>query len=844
MIKINRKKYHNSGSSFVMVVVTLAFVSILAAAIIVSVGLTYRLRLMDINNKNNFYYIEQALDEIYAGVGTIAINDLKTAYTETVEVMVYYDLDKGTYVTISEDAANKVMKDKFIYYVSNDALLKQSNLYNTLNSYISDPYNASTNPYGVELVNSASLRMNKVTSGGSNYINIERIVVKRVSDKGYEQSITTDLIVEQPEFTVKFSGMSNDLSSLYEYAILADRGMEVTDASRVILAGNIYAAADYYNKKYSQEVCYYADEEKAANRGEIEKYKACNGLDDNSMNSGIFVTDLSSLTLQGDKVIVPGAITAFNSSSVSLTAKGTGDANSLQVWCDNIILGGRIIGSSSARVDIAANTHVADDLEVNADGAKVTLYGKYYGYNYGQQSDKSYMTLVKSALSAKSHINSSSIVVNGQNTTLDLSKLEELIVSGRSYIETTKKTTQNATTVTNDEGETEEIVTKTYNYIAEDESETPVTVEDYATGESISIKSNQLAYMPMYTKEISSYKALLAVIPCTCGHNHNFANELVVGNEIIKYELNGNKYYFFNFKSKEVKACYITSYASYLEGEHATSDFMNDILNYKHFSVESIKIPEGNVYSSGALSVVDGSNITIKASQSNVESISSSTYSASDKYAKMYNRSVEDKDSYKKLRYLLRDYETNADTVSDETKSDITAADNDTITPLNTYINYNLVGNINYIHNGKKVNNDCRIWAIDDDVHVTSAMADSKGVVKGIIICTGDVTFEKPNAASGVVGVTRFEGMIIAGGKVKIDHSMNIIANPEIVKAILNEAVMSEGKEGTDDYSKFCDLFKDFTAVEGGSSNSGSKTISSVEIRDILGFQNWKRNVE
>ncbi len=851
MNKVNNRKHRNSGSSFIMVVATLSFISILAAAVIVAIGMFYRLRAMNVNNKNNFYYVEKALDEIYTGVGSIAIQDLKTAYSETVEIMVYYDIEKGTYITISEDAANKVMKDKFLYYVSTNSLLNQDNIYNTLNYFISDPYDATTNANGVELVTSTLLRMNKVVDGTDTYVNIEHVVVRRTTEDGYEQSITTDLVVSQPEFKVEFSGMNNDLSSLYEFSILADRGLEITDSSRVILAGNLYAASDYYNKKYdepdkaysiSNEVCYYAEESNAIVNTAVDKYKACDGLSESSMNSGVFVTDSSSLTLQGEKVIVPGTIAAFNSSSISLTGKASASADSLSLWCDNIVLGGRIVGTSSSRIDIAAETHVADDLEVNADGAKAMIYGKYYGYNYGQQSDSSYMTLVQSAENAKAHINSSSIVVNGQDTVLDLSKLEELVVSGRSYIETTKKTTKTESTVTNDEGEEEKIVTKSYNYITQDEAETPVDVEDYATGESISIKSNQLAYMPMYTKDIASYTALLSVIPCTCNKHHNFADELVADKPVITYELNGNKYYFFNFKTKEVKACYVASYAAYLEGEHATSDFMYDILNYKNFSVDTVKIPEGNVYSSGALSVVDGSNLTILASQSNVESIESSVYSAGDKYAKMYSRGKEDTESYKKMRYLLKDYTDDATTVSNDTKEDIKQISNASITPLNTYINYKLVKAEGYGHTGKVVNRDCRIWVVDGDVHINSGYCDSKGVLKGIIICTGDVTFEAPNAASGVVGVTRFEGMIVAGGKVKIDHSMNLVANAEIVKSILNEADVSRGSD--DDYSKFCDLFNDFIAAETDGKDKSTKVISSVEIRDILGFQNWKRNVE
>lgn len=841
MFKNNKNKKSNKGSSFFMVIVAISFIAILSAALIVAVALSYRLKAMDINNKNNFYYIEKALDEIYAGVGTVAIEDLKTAYSETVDIMVYYDTDKNTYVTISEASANKILKEKFAYYVGTNDKLAQVNLYNTLNSFISDPYDASTNKNGVKLSDSSGLCTvwDKGTNDGDSTISIQRIVVSRETEDGYEQSITTDLIVNQPNFMVSFSGINNDLSSLFNFAIIADRGLEVTDGARVVLAGNIYAAADYYNKEYDTDVCSYSSVN-GTDVDLVEKYNACNGLDESSMNSGIYVTDASSLTVQGEDVIVPGAISAFNSSSIALTNKSMSGATPLEIWCDNIILGGNIIGNKAAKLDISGNTHVSDDLELNADGAKATLYGGYYGYNYSQKADDTYMTLVSSAEKAKAHINSSSIVINGVDTTLDLVNLKELVIAGRSYIETTKHTDRTETEVVDEDGKKNTVVTKTYSYISNDESEDKVAVEDYATGESLSVKSNQLAYMPMYTNNVSNYTTLLGVIPCTCGENHNFANELNKQNPIITYELNGDKYYFFNFVNKKVKACYIASYAAYLEGEHASSDFMNDILNYKNFSVDNISIPENNVYSSGALSVVKDNKLTITAAADNIEDILTASI-ANDNYGVLYKRSKDDNETYKKMKYLLKDYDDDAALVSDDTKEAIKKIDNDAITPLNTYLDYSKVGTT-VKHTGIIVNNDCRVWVVDGDVNITSEYADDKGVVKGIIICTGDVTFEKNNASSGVVGIKRFEGMVVAGGKVKVDHTMNLIANAQLVKSILSDCSVS--KDSDNDYSDICEVFKDYQTNISSSTDDKSKTISAIEIKDILGFYNWKRNVE
>lgn len=64
-----RQQLKNTGSSIVLVIVALAFVGILAGALLTAVASVYRLKAYDYNAQSNFYYLEQAMDEIYAGVG-------------------------------------------------------------------------------------------------------------------------------------------------------------------------------------------------------------------------------------------------------------------------------------------------------------------------------------------------------------------------------------------------------------------------------------------------------------------------------------------------------------------------------------------------------------------------------------------------------------------------------------------------------------------------------------------------------------------------------------------------------------------------------------------------------
>ena len=63
-------------------------------------------------------------------------------------------------------------------------------------------------------------------------------------------------------------------------------------------------------------------------------------------------------------------------------------------------------------------TYVADDLTVDGNTSRIKLSGIYRGYG--------------DSLSGAD--NSSSILINGAKTSLDFSKLEELLLSGHAYV--------------------------------------------------------------------------------------------------------------------------------------------------------------------------------------------------------------------------------------------------------------------------------------------------------------------------------------------------------------------------------------------------------------------------
>jgi hypothetical protein len=112
-IKSKLKKLRNNhGSSFVLVIVSTTFLSILVSALLMGTLLAYKLKFYKLNSLNNFYSVEKSLDEIRSGLGSIVNEKLYTAYTNTAQLVIYYNEDQ--YQSIDTEDANTLFKRLFM----------------------------------------------------------------------------------------------------------------------------------------------------------------------------------------------------------------------------------------------------------------------------------------------------------------------------------------------------------------------------------------------------------------------------------------------------------------------------------------------------------------------------------------------------------------------------------------------------------------------------------------------------------------------------------------------------------------------------------------------------------
>lgn len=1023
-----KKKVQNQGNTYIMVVATLSFLAVLVAAMLVAVMLCYRLKAYDINARDNFYYLEQAMDEIYAGVGGDAMTHLNAAYDDTIEVLVYFDPSSQAYITMENEKANNILKNTYMSLVQNDPRYQTSDaVLERFNSFVSNIY-STENPEGV-MISVGNIHMDDDT------LTVSDVVLKREAeystvntrkakdDEGnvtvaagdtFVQTLTTDLVIGKPEFDVNFNTIDSDLSELYKFAFVADKGIEIGKATtKVNITGNIYAAADFYNKDYNVTDSNAANYiPKSEDDGSATKYAAVSsytddsddryedsdGKNEKSMYSGIYI-DGADVIIFADRIIVPGTIAAFNSAELTVAGTNNSAYNLSEIWADGIVAGGYSLLADStdptsdavkgASIQLRANAYISDDLELNAEASDFTMVGDYYGYNYASLDNRTYTdacleangkrtftSAVKetiadgSTLEGQAHYNSSAIIVNGQDSSLDLSSVGNMYIAGQAYIEVSKSTTTHentydadgkvtadAYTVTNKNGTPEAVSYDTYEYnekgnrtvtvdekvpVLDDDGNQKVdangdpiyetkqvtkvvddnyttntqtvkdegegtNLQDYRTGEAISIKSNQLAYIPNWMVKDEG-KELYLSVPAALQNmpllnefwdDGDDATDTIAKIPVIKSVVSGKTYYFFDFSTEateragitnpedvDVMNRFIEAYAELFnleEGEtisQGESYGLTDITDYDHFQIKMLKINTSydteteapltdannnyaNIYSNSAITVKNGTSFTIKAESSSIDPLLAAADAINENVIEK-NRyittdsekiagGIADPDSqvaidlaadvttelqsqYQEVKWTLSPTSSNKQAVQDAH----TMEESD-ITPINYFFYFNKLGNswddvITQLDSGYK------IWVCKGDVEVSAGTDFPDGNIKGMVICKGDVTFADD--------VNSFEGLIVSGSKIKVEKTMNLTANEEIVKTILRECDESQYEGSDDNYFRVCELFQQYQSIytpenpDGEIEKETTKSISAVQFEDILSFENWLKNVD
>ena len=947
-----------------MVVVSLAFIGIIIGALLSAASYAYKLKLQNLNAKDNFYYVEQAMQEIYAGVGANTIEEMKDAYVYTVENMVRYDLEKGIYVTISDEEANKMFKEKFMQNIMANPYFSQGadTLATTLQSYITNET--------VDLDND-KISLETVYDGSQlKQIIIKNVTLTRIQDYSksagsgtYVQTISTDIVISEPDFKVSFNNMASDYSKIFDYALVGDMGIEIismnltpggdavantnnisalTNSLQLNISGNLYAGADYYNKGYNDKEAVEMSQGDykymvgpvsskvptvtaegttsvvTTSSGYVNiyaldadgKYTTFNGENEKSMNSGLYISGRD-VSLMAETVIVPGTIAVMD--TAELTIFGS-QGVSPEVWTDNVVLGGKSdIDTTGAyngsQLYVSGNLYVRDDTEINARGSKFTLMGSYFGYGNSTSKDSRVFVptvdLINFAVTTttyegttavtttenRGHYNSSSIVINGESSTLDLSKASSLYLAGRAYIELSKKVDSSASTET--------VYTETYSFepVYTTTDNKTNYIRDYKTGESISVKSNQLMYnvsglgaeatvevggktytaVHVNTKYTEPAEIALGnkgffarFFPVEIFGNNVLAIKEKVGNKTVYYidlatgyqvlkEVIANESNLYSTAQVEAakrtlpetidsESDFVQTYVALYENAIETNPKTEllDIINYEDFDQGLLAINDSitaNIYSAGAITtrkystgaLTTPENLEFTLVTSGVEDIPSkllndAAYSSN---ANAFDMSADLEKEYNYIKWNLDHYDVSS---TEKTFVDtMLGTEGESITPINKYIVMSNIDNDRDL-TGKETLSGYKIWISDEDVIITG-----DSVINGIVICKGNVTFGSD--------VEEFNGMVVSGSKIYIgDKLTKLSASPSVCRGVIRDCISATDDPDSEYILKLFKEYENYDPAINGVGGSGgvdptTVNIDAITYTDVVSMTNWMKNV-
>lgn len=782
---------NNNGSTLLLVIIAMAFIGILGSLILSLTMTNIQMKQVDFQAKVNFNETETVLHELQTGLEKLSSECMYKAYNYL--LLHYSDITKDSTKSLKSEFDTQYINALVKQLSGSDynplALTPYYYMPSLLKSYLI----TSTNPDDAVLYDDADRTTNflKVNLDTTNVESINSVVLKAVKIKyldsatGYETFITTDINLESPN-------LNFDSASIYpeftKYALIADKQVNAQNGTGMSINGNIYAGD-----------------------GGI-LVDATNVTTPDPSNPNGF-----NLKINGSTLITRGDITSTNYAKLFI-----GNESTMNIWAENIVTLNNI-SAYSTYLNIKGNIKVADDLMLKAKNSQVVISGNYHGFNFNRTN-----TIDEDTTNRVDSKYSSAIFINGLNSSLDMSGVNNLIVKGRAFVSRKSEITSGVGSGGSN---------------------------DIMTGESVAVKSNQTAYFVP-----NEY--------IWCGHNPITQTELdakpVGTNEIdfstapadlrnlltlkgyteYYYQISGMtiKYYYLEFKDQESANTYFSNYASIASNK---AKLENNAKNYLVDTGIGVKLSPNLLLAANALTFDTGSN-------SNLHKPTLGKLDDSNNNLKvMLNDSIRTAYEYRALQLGL--IPTSTLPAADFRlmkaehplfKTILKHKDNGTIDVSDDYSVISEEANIGtskgFIDAGGLKRKEIPITIGSNTYHIF--MVDNPGAAfllstniglhnKGIIVATGDVVVN-----------ANYEGMIIAGGTIHMaSNSVSVTSNPSLVQEIFSNALQMERTSWSSDATKrFTHYFTEYSNESAGV----AENIDQVDISSYITYENWKKNLE
>jgi hypothetical protein len=498
-----------------MVMICIAFIMLLGSLMLSVSMINLRMKQVANSSQDNFYNCEKALEEIQTGLEEMTADTIRTTYKKVLEKYVLYSV-------LDDATRNQELQDLVLSNLNTAIGNDLSNITALFYSFLSDASNYS--------ISIGEKKTSNIISPYTNIMTFSNVKIT-YSENNYKTVISTDLKISLPSFIFSETAdtITYNMKQVYEgYAVVADGSIISDNAeSNNNITGNLYAGQDIKVKDTD-------------------------------------VNQTHSLTLNGDKIIVRGSITAEDTGTLII-----GSSSTPLVWADGLRTNtsGSYPAASSLPTTLNINgiCMIKDDLSLDGRNSSASFDGAYIGYSQ--------------AHTAKG----SAILLNGTGTSLDLSRLSSLVLAGRAHVSV------------------EDSILKSTS------ADPNISI---MTGESLALKSNQRAYLvpgqyiflvngstrtaaghnPLTQKDLITAAADIDITPNldpiavnSFQYIKDRPNQYkIAAKQLVSSVTSMLRYYYLNFKSGKHADQYLVDYIS---------KYPNNLQVFDTFSLRSVKLP-------------------------------------------------------------------------------------------------------------------------------------------------------------------------------------------------------------------------------------------------------------
>lgn len=781
---IKRNKSNNKGSTLVTVIIAVSLVGILASLILIVTQNSYVTKSVDNQSKNNFYSAEEVIDQLKLGIQNEIAASMVDAYYD---VIADFDVNGNAEDRKKEFKRLVLFGDGSTYNGFIDKIKSTSSSatdavsLEKLDKLISTYYKDTLkDKYRLDVPkNSTAYISYEYDSTNYSTVTIRNIGVEYYNTVGYVNGLFTDIVITIP--TPDFSLLDPNPNTEYEkFALMARNNVELVQASNTAdIAGSVW-------------------------------------IGDNLLISN----SNSHMNINGDNIYVGKDLNIGSGSSGGTFLFKAGNGSTAANGRTNLCAGNITLDNSGTTannaLNVEANTYVKNDLIFEGDNSTVNLAGTYHGIG----------------ISTDTPNESSAIIVNGRNNTLNATGLDQISVSGSSFI-------------------------RTYN---NGNYTVPSSEKSILTGDSVAPRSNELAYLvpsqymkglpnPVTRSDLAAAGYGTSFDSLTTAINNELASSPLKNDGTIVKDASGSyvkvlhytysnstdvttannmsvAYYYLNFASATAASNF------YNNASHVNSGTKNMLLGLipvdmtldsDNFKVVGVNIKKLQVNDSGIIPGTGNPTIT---SGGLSGGDSTFTYDFGKTYGNIWSfltPTVPDK--LQQIDNGLSESNKFSNKGAIETIIDWDAIDSD---PNVEYIMHeNQLGGVlgNYVHDNTEttIPLKARIYKGNLDFNETEKYY-------GVLISTGDIILN---------GDVEIHGLVIAGGNIYVRNgsggNAKLYADSEAVRDIFNRSGLVHTKGGIY-LSKILNGFdpKNTAGTDG--------EVQTISLDNMFTYENWSRN--